>query len=42
MRTLNALMHALNTLMHILMMHHDARVDARVDIRVNAYAMQLT
>jgi len=37
-RTLNALMHALNALMHALMMHHDARVDARV----NAHAMQFT
>jgi len=27
MRTLNALMHALNALMYALMMHHDARVD---------------
>jgi len=36
MHALNALMHALNALMHALMMHHDARVNARV----NAHAMQ--
>jgi len=29
-------MHALNTLMHALMMHYNARVNARVDARVNA------
>jgi len=37
-RTLNALMHALNALMHALIIHHNARVDARV----NAHAMQST
>jgi len=35
-------MHALNALMHALMMHHDVRVDARVNARVNAHAMQFT
>jgi len=40
--TLNALIYTLNALMYALMMHYDARVNARVDIRVNAYTMQFT
>jgi len=40
MRTLNALMHTLNALIYALIMYYDARVNIRVNARVNTYAIQ--